>query len=364
MLGSAPLSTFPLSTLPLSPEPAAPVIYPAVGATPAWLANTIKSYLYFEYRDDDDCQAFVDAYNQLTQSYVNWFTSIGLPIYTGVPISGPLLDWVAAGLYGFTRPALTSGASSVSGPFNTWDYNSITFNGRRVTSAGPVYATSDDIFKRCMTWNFYKGDGRNFTVRWLKRRVMRFLIGVNGTAPPVPATYQVSVTFGVGNRVIIDIISGLRRATGGAIFNKFAFNTTPFDNLKSTFVSFGTLLNASILAQAIASNVLQLPWQFNFIVQVEGVPIGFLYDNGGELGVLPDAGWPTSDTGLSAGDFWSNGGVASIVPPTTPGPAPPIYFPGVSASVLLATGGANLLDAPGAVGSGVLWNNGYTVGIS
>ena len=360
MLGSAPLSTFPLSTLPLPPVPAAPVVFPAVGAAPSWLVKTIPSYLYFEYRDDDDCQAFVDAYNQLSQEFVDWFTSINLPVYTGSQISGPLLDWVAAGLYGFERPTLTSGVSSARGPYNTWDYNSIVFNGRKVMSVGPVYATSDDIFKRCITWNFFKGDGRNFTVRWLKRRVMRFLTGINGTAPPVPATYQVSVTFGVGNRVIIDIISGLRRLTGGAVYNRFAFNTTPFNKIESEFISFGTLLNASILAQAIASSVLQ----FQFIVQVQGVPVGFLYNAGGVLGVLPGAGYPTSFSGLSAGDLWSNGGLVSIVPPTSPGPAPPIYFPGVSASVLLATGGANLPTSPGATGSGILWNNGDVVSIS
>ena len=97
MLGSAPLSTFPLSTLPLPPRPV-PVIYPPIGVVPTWLSKTIKSYLYFEYRGDEDCQAFVDAYNQLAQEFVDWFTGIDLPVYTGDQINGPLLDWVAAGL--------------------------------------------------------------------------------------------------------------------------------------------------------------------------------------------------------------------------------------------------------------------------
>jgi hypothetical protein len=363
MLGGAPLSTFPLSTLPLPPEPAAPVVYPPIGAA-TWLSKTIPAYLYFEYRNDDDCQAFVDAYNELTQEFVDWFTSIDLPVYTGSQINGALLDWVANGLYGFIRPTLTSGMPSTIGPYNTWDYNSLVFNGRKVIGSGPVYATSDDIFKRCITWNFFKGDGRNFTVRWLKRRVMRFLTGIDGTAPPVPATYQVSVTFGVGNRVIIDIISGLRKITGGSLFNRFAFNTIPYDSLESEFITFGTLLNAAILAQAIASNVLQLPFQFQFIVQVQGVPVGFLYSTGGVLGVLPGAMWPTSVSGLPAGAFWSNGGLVSIVPGATPVPSSPIYFPGVTASALLAAGGASLPTSPGPTGSGELWNNGDVVSIS
>jgi hypothetical protein len=364
MLGSAPLSTYPLSTLPLPPTPAAPVMFSPVGATPSWLSKTIPSYLYFEYRDDEDCQAFVDAYNQETQGYVDWFTSIGLPIYTGGLISGALLDWVAEGLYGFTRPTLTSGNSQTVGPFDTWAYNTIAFNRRRVTSDGPIYVTSDDIFKRVITWNFYKGDGNVFTVRWLKRRIMRFLTGVNGTAPPVPVTYQVSVTFAVGNRVVIDIISGLRRTTGGALFDRFAYNTTPYNQLRSEFITFGAILNAAILAQAIAGGVLQLPFQFQFIVQIQGTPTGFLYNNGGTLGVLPTAGWPTSSGALPAGSLWSNGGEAAIVSPTTPGPAPPVYFPGVSASALLATSGVNLPTSPGPAGSGQLWNDGYVVAIS
>lgn len=364
MLGAAPLSTYPLSTLPLPPVPPAPVLFPAVGAVPTWLTKTIKSYLYFEYRNDDNCQAFVDAYNEMTQGYIDWFTSIDLPVYTGEAISGVLLDWVAAGLYGFTRPTLTSGEFKVRGPFDTYDFNSIVFNGRKVTGSGPVYATSDDIFKRCITWNFYKGDGNVFDVRWLKRRVMRFLTGVDGVAPPVPVTYQVSVTFAVGNRVIIDIISGLRRATGGALFDRFRFNTTTYNKLDSEFISFGAILNAVIFAQAVASKVLQLPFQFDFIVQVQGVPSGFLYSTGGALGVLTGAGYPTALGALPAGSLWSNGGLVSIVPPTTPAPAPPVYFPGVSASALLATGGANLPTSPGPAGSGILWNDGYMVAIS
>ena len=42
-------------------------------------------------------------------------------------------------------------------------------------------AVTDDVFKRILTWHFYKGDGKNFSVRWLKRRIWRFLQGANGT---------------------------------------------------------------------------------------------------------------------------------------------------------------------------------------
>ncbi|HET8686956.1 MAG TPA: hypothetical protein VFM18_09875, partial [Methanosarcina sp.] len=44
-------------------------------------SNTIKSYLYQEYQDDLDLQAFVNAYNAYTQSYVDWYNQTALPIY-------------------------------------------------------------------------------------------------------------------------------------------------------------------------------------------------------------------------------------------------------------------------------------------
>ena len=39
------------------------------------LASTIKSYLYQEYAQDNDLQAFVDAYNAIAQGYQDWFNA-------------------------------------------------------------------------------------------------------------------------------------------------------------------------------------------------------------------------------------------------------------------------------------------------
>lgn len=231
------------------------------------LTQTIPSYLYQQYSDDDDLQAFVASYNQIAQQYVTWFAQIGLPVYTGALIAGALLDWVAAGLYGFIRPVLPSGHSQAVGPFNTEAFNTRPYNVRKLIGSANYYATDDDTFKRIITWHYYKGDGKVFNIRWLKRRIMRFLSGQNGTSPSVDNTYQVSVTFGVGNQVNIRILRGLRTVTGGA-FNTVSFNALPFNAIRSTFRQFAPLVDAPILKAAIDSGACELPFQFTYVVTV------------------------------------------------------------------------------------------------
>lgn len=159
------------------------------------IQNTIPSYLYVQYNDDDNLQWFVAMYNAYTQAYLDYFNNLLLPIYTNGTISGTLLDWVAEGLYGITRPGLPTAGSAGTGPFNTYVLNSLPFNGSTPAVTQTYYATSDDTFKRIITWLFYKGDGRVFNINWLKRRIKRFLTGVNGSDPGIQDTYDISVTF-------------------------------------------------------------------------------------------------------------------------------------------------------------------------
>jgi hypothetical protein len=166
---------------------AAPVYQP--------IQNVIPSYLYVQYNDDEDLQAFVATYNDFTQGYLNWFNTLNLPIYTYGSISGALLDWVGAGLYGLPRPGLPTSGTPALGPFNTYPLNGLAFNTQIPEVNQTYYATTDDTYKRILTWLFYKGDGRVFNVRWLKRRVARFLAGINGAAPDVANTYDISVEF-------------------------------------------------------------------------------------------------------------------------------------------------------------------------
>lgn len=237
-------------------------------AGPTSLLETIASYLYLQYNDDDDLQAFVGAYNILTQQYLDWFNTINLPIYTSPGISGSLLDWVLTNLYGQPRPTLSSGHNRNLGLLNTFSPNVLSPNQRRIVGAQNVAVTTDDFYKRIMTWNFYRGDGKVTNIRWLKRRIMRFLLGTNGVDINPDATYQVSVTFGISGQVNITLIKGIRTVTGGAIPGRTLLNRKGPNEINSVYTSVDPLPNVVILKEAIDSGALQLPFQFTYVVNV------------------------------------------------------------------------------------------------
>lgn len=311
--------------------------FPPTG--PTSVQKVIPSYLFEQFFDDDDLQALVFAFNQLAQSRVDWFNTINLPIYTSPTIAGALLDLVADGLYGIRRPALPYGSIQTIGPYNTWAFNAIAFDTTITTGSINYFVTTDDIFKRIITWHFFKGDNQNFTAIWLKRRVTRFLIGAGGMAPNIDQTYQVGVARN-GNNITITI------------------TLTPTGNV--------TLAIAQVFAAAVQSGAVALPFQnaFNVVIVNNLVPTG-LTNVAGVLHVTILTGWPTSATGLAAGSVWSNAGVVTVVPGQTPNPfASPMFFGVVTSAGLLALGGGNLpLSNPG-VGSGQLWNNSNVVDIA
>jgi hypothetical protein len=72
---------------------------------------------------------------------------------------GDQLRWIALGIYGVKPPILVSGKSKVYGPYNAIRFNQLPFNGRKRVREAEQVVVSDDLFKRIMTWNFYKGDG-------------------------------------------------------------------------------------------------------------------------------------------------------------------------------------------------------------
>lgn len=173
--------------------------------SPTSVTKTIPSYLYFQYIDDQNLPALISSYNSLTQEYVDWFNEVNLPIYTG--LQGDLLDWVGEGVYGVPRPSF--GTTSINGVIG--QIASVPYQGASSGAPNPnivnaisttqVYATStsfdtpDDIYKRVLTWFFYKGDGYDFSIPWLKKRIARFLFGDNGTDVSIPFTDTISVTF-------------------------------------------------------------------------------------------------------------------------------------------------------------------------
>lgn len=234
---------------------------------PTTVLGTIPSYLYQQYNDDADLQAFVDAYNELAQQYVDLFNTLNLPVYTNSVISGTLLDWVAQGIYGLQRPLLPSGQAQLVGPYGTQAFGDIIFGNAELVGSSDFFATDDDTFKRIITWEFFKGDGTVFNIRWLKRRVLRFLEGVNGVNFNVDQTYRVSVTFGTGNQVIIRIVNYIRTVIGGALFGDLVYGTFPYADVESTLEVFPPVTFAPIFQSAVEAGVLELPFQFDWIVQ-------------------------------------------------------------------------------------------------
>lgn len=295
-------------------------VYPGL-PTPTSLQNTIGSYIYQEYADDNDLQAFVIAQNGYSQAFLNWMNGLNLPIYTGGVVSGSLLDWVGQGLYGMDRPSITTGSVRSVGGINAAPINVIPIAGRKTTSTETLQSCNDDIYRRMLTWNFYKGDGFQFTVEWLKRRVYRFLNGPNGVAPIIDNTYAVSVAM-AGTQFLVAVQDGS--------------------------ASMVATLNALVKAQECIT-----PFEYSFTV-TSVVGTTNLYSDAGVLCVLPAAGYPSAGT-LPGGSIYSNGGVVSVVPSAAPIAGTPVFFGAITAAQLLAQGSAGLGWTPPAAGSKQLW---------
>jgi hypothetical protein len=228
------------------------------------LTNVIPSYLYQQYTDDDDLQGWVAAQNIRQQDYVDTFNALDLPIYTGPIVSNLLLDWVARGVYGISRPSLGSGRTNIFGPLNTWGCNwiapmwfqyddtmEIEFGLNEIALYGPfnIYLTDDDTYRRIITWHFFKADGNYCSMEFMKRRIWRFLYCPDGTsvdwaidpalgkshpsglADPDDAfiadTGQISILFGVNRNCTIRFVLNDRTVNlpaGGCMCNAFGCN--------------------------------------------------------------------------------------------------------------------------------------------
>src|SRR5208337_4313753 len=106
------------------------------------LQTCIPSYLYWEYSADPTLQSFVDAYNSLSQGYLNWFINTPLSVYTNPNIGGALLDWIANGIYGISRPIISTAARSTTGAWNTKPFDKIPFDSQLIVSSGSAQAAN------------------------------------------------------------------------------------------------------------------------------------------------------------------------------------------------------------------------------
>jgi hypothetical protein len=237
--------------------------FPPTG--PTGVLSPILSYLYQEYSDDDDLQAFVAAYNSMMQDIVDTFNGLNLPNYTQDPVSGALLDWVGQGVYGISRPSLTWVAPNILGPYNTGEYNTQVYDYYKYEAANTPALVNDDIYRRCITWHVSKREGKYFNIEWLKKRVMQFLLGINGKVINIDNTYQISVTFGANCDVAIRLVL-IDRIISGAIYNDsgFQYNSYQYNETDSTIINYPALPDMTVFSWAVNSGVLELPFMFKW----------------------------------------------------------------------------------------------------
>ncbi|HCO1352213.1 TPA: hypothetical protein N7L46_002532 [Escherichia coli] len=233
------------------------------------LEDIIRSYLYTQYNDDDNIRAFVTAYNAMAKNVYDWMKNANLPIFIGGYNAGDQLRWIARGIYGVKPPVLSSGRQTVIGPFNTVMFNRAPFNSRTVINQSEQVVVSDDLFKRIMTWNFYKGDGFNFTIPWLKRRIIRFLTGVDGVDVTNDQHWSISVLFS-GGGASISIIKGFRKLTDSSLYNTQAFNSGVYNNRSSILIKSNEYEYASLFKQAFDSGLLHMPFYQPVTVTIVG----------------------------------------------------------------------------------------------
>ncbi|HCR3322890.1 hypothetical protein [Citrobacter freundii] len=233
------------------------------------LEDIIRSYLYTQYNDDDNIRAFVTAYNAMAKNVYEWMKNANLPIFVGGYNAGDQLRWIARGIYGVKPPVLSSGRQTVIGPFNTVMFNRAPFNSRTVINQSEQVVVSDDLFKRIMTWNFYKGDGFSFTIPWLKRRIIRFLTGVDGVDVTNDQHWSISVLFS-GGGASISIIKGFRKLTDSSIYNTQPFNSRAYNQKTSILIKSNEYEYAALFKQAFDSGLLHMPFYQPVTVTIIG----------------------------------------------------------------------------------------------
>lgn len=228
------------------------------------IVSTIPAYVYTQYADDENVSAFFKSYNKISQGNLDTINAYQLPIYLSQ--QGALLDWAASSIYGVFRPSLSSGGARRIGPYDTFEMNSEVYDGLKLINSSSNFIANDAVYRRVIQWNTFKGDGYQFTIRWLKRRVKRFLTG--DIFPD--DTYDVSVSFPSETAVLISVSETSQSLTGGPFYNAMNFGGlgAAFNQAKTRSTTNAPTDMASALQAAVNSGALSLPFQYTFTVQI------------------------------------------------------------------------------------------------
>ena len=229
------------------------------------ITHQIPAYVYVQYDDDANVSAFFYSYNALSQANLDQVNNYQLPVYLNQ--TGNLLSWAASSIYGVFRPSLSSGGPRAVGPINTFEFNANEFNESKFVNSSTNYIADDLTYQRIIQWNTFKGDGYQFSIRWLKRRVERFLRG----AIFPDQTYEVSVRFTSPYDVLITVSNSNVRIVGGAFYggrSGFGGLNMAFNQASVVASTHAPTALASALKAAVNSGILRLPFQYTFTVQI------------------------------------------------------------------------------------------------
>lgn len=227
------------------------------------LKSLIKTYLYQEYADDLELQAFIEAFNAIAQGYLDWFNNTPLAMYIDPAISGPLLDWVGANLYGIPRPLLGNQyAIRFAGTTNSYPTNYISTNDLYRYTTGSTGLVNDDVYRRVHTWFLYKGDGMQMAIDWLQKRVARFLFGDNGG--DVSNDYLQYVSLTQGARVVTGATNSY--ATDAAATN--SLGRKQFTLRRVIVIRVQDSIIAQQFQQLMQQGWLNKPFQMTYIVEL------------------------------------------------------------------------------------------------
>lgn len=154
-------------------------ISPIGGFIPV-LTNIFPMYPYRQYAEDDNIQAVFSSVNSMAQAYLAWFVNTPLAVYVSPNINGPLLDWIANGIYGISRPSYLSETSQNIAGISMHPIGVNAIDTAWIKISGTLQQGTDDLYKRSLTWFLYRNDGAVPNLLWLRRRIARFLYGANG----------------------------------------------------------------------------------------------------------------------------------------------------------------------------------------
>ncbi len=226
------------------------------------LASAPPAYLYNEFSDDADLQGIIQVTNQFAQGYLSWFNSTPLAVWTLPTISGPLLDWTGTNIYNVARPVISTSFESTSGDYGTKKYGSLAYGIFQIKKSGTATIANDDIYKRAITWSMFKGDGYTIGITWLKKRIARFLYGVDGSDIDLGLIDNISID---PRMMITDTAYGMNvygfRPAYGMMYMRQALQIQLNITIPSTPLS-------QIFSDFVSQGILAWPTQTTFVVRI------------------------------------------------------------------------------------------------